>query len=58
MGLPVRTPEVFRISGFMPPQHVANQYRIRSEDERFERVVEEDEIEAIAQPEIGEANVA
>lgn len=54
-GLPLRTPEAFRITGFMPPQHVVSQYRIRSDDERYERVVMEDELETIASPETGEA---
>lgn len=49
-GLPRTTPQAFQVIGFMPPQHVANQYRIRSDDERYERVVEEGDLENIPRP--------
>lgn len=59
IGQPVRMPNrpgalktnglVFNVTGKMPAKDRSPQYRIRCEDERHERVVTEDMIEAIAQ---------
>lgn len=40
---------IFTVIGKMPEKDRSPQYRIRSDDERHERVVTEDMIEAIAQ---------
>lgn len=45
IGLPRNTPESFEIVGLMPPRDGTFQYRLRSEEERHERVALEDDIE-------------
>lgn len=59
VGQPVRLPNrlgmlktndmVFTVTGKMPAKGNSPQYRIRSEEERHERVVTEDMLEAVAQ---------
>lgn len=46
-GEVTRTAEIFRITGTMPPQGKSLQYRIRSDQERHDRVVTEDSLEAL-----------
>jgi len=47
IGLPSKTPETFEIVGLMPPRDGTFQYRLRSDEERHERVALEDDIEAV-----------
>jgi hypothetical protein len=44
---PRTTPEIFEIVALMPPRDGTFQYRIRSGEERHERVALEDDIEAV-----------
>jgi len=46
-GLSPRTAEIFRITGTLPERGNSPQYRIRSDDERHERVTTEDSLEEI-----------
>ena len=46
-GMPLKTPDTFEIVGLLPPQNGTCQYRMRSEEERHERVAQEDDIEAV-----------
>lgn len=46
-GMPLKTPETFQIVGLLPPQNGTCQYRMRSDEERHERVAQEDDIEAV-----------
>lgn len=48
IGLPGKSPEIFEVVGLMPPRDGTFQYRIRSEEERHERVALEDDIETVA----------
>lgn len=46
-GEAARTPEIYRITGTLPPQGKSLQYRIRSDEERHDRVVTEDSLESL-----------
>lgn len=46
-GTSPETPELFRITGTLPVRDNAFQYRIRSDDERHERVAPEDSLEPV-----------
>lgn len=50
MGMAPRTPVMFRVTARLPAKDSWPQYRIRSEDERHERVAMEDSLEAIEAP--------
>lgn len=43
----VKLPARFEVTALMPQRDGVVQYRIKSEDERFERVVSEDDIELV-----------
>ncbi|SFT44229.1 MULTISPECIES: hypothetical protein [unclassified Mesorhizobium] len=45
-GLSPTTEEVYRITGTLPERNNSPQYRIRNDEERYERVTTEDSIEA------------
>jgi hypothetical protein len=46
-GLSPRTAEVYRITGRLPEKDRSPQYRVRSDQERHERVLTEDDLEAM-----------
>jgi hypothetical protein len=50
MGLSPRTAEFYHITATLPARDNSPQYRIRSDDERHERVTMEDGIEEIETP--------
>lgn len=56
IGLPRNTPTTFEIVGLMPPREGTFQYRLRSGEERHERVAMEDDIEAAADPSAQQAD--
>jgi len=43
-----QAPGVYRVVNVMPPNRGQQQYRIRSEDENFDRVMDENRLEAAA----------
>jgi hypothetical protein len=47
VGLSPRTAELFRITARLPERDRSPQYRIRSNDERHERVTTEDSLEEV-----------
>lgn len=47
IGLSPKTAETFRITGKLPAKDNSPQYRMRSDDERHERVITEDSLEAV-----------
>ena len=47
VGLPPSTAEFYRITAMLPARDNSLQYRIRSDDERHERVATEDSLEAV-----------
>lgn len=49
-GLSSRTAETYRITATLPSRDNSPQYRIRSEEERYERVTTEDSLEKIDTP--------
>jgi hypothetical protein len=49
-GLSPRTAETYVITRLLPPRDELPQYRIRSEEERHERVTTEDLLEPVEQP--------
>lgn len=52
-GISPRTAEFFRITGTLPPRDNSPQYRIRSGDERHERVATQETLEAAGVPPTG-----
>ena len=52
-GISPRTAEFFRITGTLPPRDNSPQYRIRSGDERHERVATQETLEAAGFPPTG-----
>src|SRR6185312_11079215 len=42
-----KSAELYHITGMLPPQGDSLQYRIRSDDERYERVATEDSLEPV-----------
>jgi hypothetical protein len=49
-GLPLDTAETFRITATLPARDNSPQYRMRNDDERYERVTTEDNLEEIQAP--------
>ena len=49
-GLPLDTAEMFRITATLPARDNSPQYRMRNDDERYERVTTEDNLEEVATP--------
>ncbi len=47
-GRPLSTPDIYRITGLLPPSNNSYQYRIRSDQEPHERVTTEDNLEKVA----------
>ncbi|MCT7376954.1 hypothetical protein [Chelativorans salis] len=45
--------DIYRITGTLPPQGDSPQYRIRSDDERHERVTTQDSLEPVRTPQAG-----
>jgi hypothetical protein len=46
-GLSPKVAETYRITGTLPPRDNSPQYRIRSDEERHERVTTEDSLEEL-----------
>ena len=46
-GMSLRTAELYRITGTLPSRDNSPQYRIRSDQERHERVTTEDSLEEV-----------
>jgi small subunit ribosomal protein S21 len=44
-GLSPRTPQIYRITSLMPEKYNLPQYRVRSNEERYERVMTEDDLD-------------
>lgn len=55
--VPSKLPDRYRITATLPPRGNMLQYRVRSDDERHERVVTEDSLEAINMSPAGETLV-
>jgi hypothetical protein len=49
-GMPLDTAELFRITATLPPRDNSPQYRMRNDEERYERVTTEDNLEEIQLP--------
>jgi|EndMetStandDraft_8_1072994.scaffolds.fasta_scaffold75031_3 hypothetical protein len=49
-GMPLDTAEMFRITATLPPRDNSPQYRMRNDEERYERVTTEDNLEEIQMP--------
>jgi len=49
-GMPLDTAEMFRITATLPPRDNSPQYRMRNDEERYERVTTEDNLEEIQLP--------
>ena len=49
-GLPLDTAEMFRITATLPARDNSPQYRMRNDDERYERVTTEDNLEEVPAP--------
>lgn len=47
-GLPSRAADLYRITGTMPARDNSPQYRIRNDEERYERVATEESLEEAA----------
>jgi hypothetical protein len=47
-GLPTGTPSTYRVTAILPERNNSPQYRIRSDEERYERVTTEDNLESAA----------
>ncbi|MFC6487039.1 hypothetical protein ACFP9U_03625 [Nitratireductor sp. GCM10026969] len=52
-GVSPTTVELYRVTGTLPPRDNSPQYRIRSDDERHERVATQDALEAAGLPPSG-----
>jgi hypothetical protein len=48
--MPLDTAEMFRITATLPPRDNSPQYRMRNDEERYERVTTEDNLEEIQMP--------
>lgn len=53
-GRPALPVEIYRITGTLPPRGNSPQYRIRSDDERHERVTTQDSLELVVMPQAGD----
>ena len=49
-AMPLDTAETFRITATLPARDNSPQYRMRNDDERYERVTTEDNLEEIQTP--------
>jgi hypothetical protein len=49
-GLSPKTADDYRITVLLPERNNSPQYRIRSDDERHDRVATEDDLEAVQSP--------
>lgn len=47
VGLSLKAAEIYRITGTLPAKDNSPQYRIRSDDERHERMTTEDSLEEV-----------
>jgi hypothetical protein len=47
LGLPSQSADTYRITGTLPPRGDSLQYRIRNDDERYERVATQDNLEPV-----------
>ncbi|KQZ14711.1 MULTISPECIES: hypothetical protein [unclassified Mesorhizobium] len=54
LGMPSAGADIFHITGTLPPRGGSLQYRIRSDEERHERVTTQDNLELVAMPLAGE----
>lgn len=54
LGRPALPVEIYRITGTLPPRGNSPQYRIRSDDERHERVATQDSLELVVPPQAGD----
>ncbi|MCI5075257.1 hypothetical protein [Oricola sp.] len=54
---PVKLPDSFEVTALMPQRDGVVQYKIKSEYERFERVVQEDDIELVHSDRPANSNV-
>lgn len=52
-GMSLRTAELYRVTGTLPSRDNSPQYRIRSDQERHERMTTEDSLEAVEAPRDG-----
>lgn len=43
--------DIYRVTGKLPPRGNSPQYRIRNDEERYERVVTQDSLDQVAMPE-------
>lgn len=43
-----KTAEIYRVTGTLPPRGESLQYRIRNDDERYERVATQDSLEPVS----------
>jgi hypothetical protein len=50
IGRPIPPGMLYRITGTLPPNGGAPQYRIRSSDERYERVAQQDDLQLAELP--------
>ncbi|WP_149764050.1 hypothetical protein [Neomesorhizobium albiziae] len=49
-GMSLRTAELYSVTGTLPSRNNSPQYRIRSDQERHERVATEDSLEEVETP--------
>jgi hypothetical protein len=54
LGTFIKNADIYRITGTLPPQGNALQYRIRNDEERYERVTTEDSLEPVSLPQAGD----
>lgn len=54
---PLKRPESFEITAQMPPRDGVVQYKIKNVDEKFERVVQEDDIDPIPSDRPANSNI-
>jgi hypothetical protein len=47
-GLQSQSADIYRITGTLPPRGDSQQYRIRNDDERYERVATQDSLEPVS----------
>ena len=46
-GPPSQSTDIYRITGTLPPRGDSPQYRVRNDDERYERVITQDSLEPV-----------
>ncbi len=49
-GASLKSADVFHVTATLPPRGGSLQYRIRNDEERYERVMTQDELEAVTAP--------